>query len=91
MFVPNGLGKALGLMPMRHCWDRFLFRVARKAENLINLLVRGGNIVTTYICWQRKSGNKYVSPGIRPKRFLTQGPLMAPSRPGRVRRHVRSW
>ena len=39
MFVPNGFGKALGLTPTRHVGS-LPFRVARKAENLINRLVR---------------------------------------------------
>ena len=40
IFVPNGVGKALGLKPTRHVRS-LPFRVARKAENLINRLVRG--------------------------------------------------
>jgi 2-polyprenyl-3-methyl-5-hydroxy-6-metoxy-1,4-benzoquinol methylase len=39
IFVPNGLGKALGLAPTRHL--ALPFRVARKAENVISRLVRG--------------------------------------------------
>ena len=40
MFVPNGLGKVLGLTPTRRVGS-LPFRVARKGENLINRLVRG--------------------------------------------------